>query len=83
MSQYRLLGLSEAMSKGIPMRAVRLMLLLLAVISGTAVAQRNLSVAPANEQRVALVIGYAKSMVVTTGFAVFGGILFWLIAGKY
>ena len=39
------------------MRAVRLMLLLLAVISGTAVAQRNLSVAPANEQRVALVIG--------------------------
>ena len=41
------------------MRAVRLMLLLLAVISGTAVAQRNLSVAPANEQRVALVIGNA------------------------
>ena len=49
----------EAMSKGSPMRAVRLMLLLLAVISGTAVAQRNLSVAPANEQRVALVIGNA------------------------
>ena len=71
------------MSKGIPMRAVRLMLLLLTVISGTAVAQRNLSVAPANEQRVALVIGYAKSMVVTTGFAVFGGILFCLIAGRY